>query len=175
MPGSLITVTGLADVQAFISGAPKGIVASGFVKALSAAANVFAGEVERNCPVKKEDVGGLLDKGELRELLQVQVIIDSQFRGGVGLCGWPITARLPKNLPLWVERGHRLVMRGGYYTDNRGRRRKGTHVANVPPHPFVAPSFDRVWPQALEAFTKEISSAVQQYQQSGGSVTLSIP
>lgn len=173
--GSLITVVGLRDVQAFLAGAPKGIVVSGFTKGLSAAANVFADELERNCPVKKEDTGGLLDRGELRELIQVEVIIDSQFRGGIGKCGWPVTARLPANLPSWVDRGHRLIVKGGFYTDNRGRQRKGTHVRDIPPHPFVAKSFDGTWPRALEAFTEQIETAVRDYQSGTSGNTISLP
>lgn len=161
---SLVTVVNLAQVQAFIRDAPKGIVVSGFTKALSAGANVFADEVYRNCPVKKEEAGGLLNRGELREAISVQIILDSQFRGGTARVGWPVTARIPKNLPSWVEFGHRIVKRGGYYIDKRGRRRKGTPIGDVPPHPFVNKSFDTKWSEALEAFTAEMSHAVRAYQ-----------
>jgi hypothetical protein len=42
MANELIRVTGLAEVQQMLRVAPKELVARGFVKALSAAANVIA-------------------------------------------------------------------------------------------------------------------------------------
>lgn len=158
MPGPVITAVGLADVQRFIAEAPKSLVVSGFAKALSASANVFADAVERLCPVKKEDTGGLLDQGVLREQIMVEIQIDSQFRGGRGIVGWGHS--IPKNLPLWVERGHRVVVHGGTYTDNRGRLRKGTHVTDIKPHPFVSKAFDISVDRALEAFTASISQTI---------------
>ena len=153
-------MTGLQDVQRFLYEAPKSLVALGFARALSAAANVFADEVERNCPVKKEDTGGLLERGVLREQIMVAVEIDSQFRGGRSSVGWG--PQIPKNLPLWIERGHRRVVKGGFYIDNRGRRRKGTHIADVKPHPFFVRSFDAKVDRAIEAFAESLSQTIQQ-------------
>ena len=140
--------------------APKTVVAKGFTEALSAAGNVVADQVVRRCPVKKEDTGGLLERGELREAVMVAVQLDSQFRGGVANIGFMNKATA--SVAMWVEWGHRMVVPGGYYFDDRGRKRQGTHVRDVPAHPFMRPAADESGDRAIDAFAQSISRTVRE-------------
>lgn len=152
MSNAIITVVGVEDVQRMLSDAPKTIVASGFLKALSAGANVFADELELKTPVKKADTGGLLDKGVLRESIAIDVELDSQFRGGSA------DVHFGKNgfIANFVEFGHRMI---GHKSG--GKKVLGSvEATSVPPYPFVRPAFDAGANRAIEAFTNSIIETV---------------
>lgn len=158
MTGPVINVVNLADVQRFILQAPRMLVAKGFTKALAAASEVFESAVIGLCPVKAEATGGLIPQGELRATVTYSIKISNDFIGGRGTVGWG--RNIPKNLPLWVEVGHRLVVRGGSYLDNRGRLRKGTHKATIPAHPFLNPAFEASVDAAIEAFADSLAGSI---------------
>ncbi len=140
--------------------APKTVVANGYLKALSSAGNVVANEVEHKCPTKKEDVGGLLERGELRENIMLAVEIDSQYRGGIATVGF--RTRAAAAVALWVEWGHRMVVRGGTYIDNRGKVRKGTHLKDIPAYPFMRPAADVSADKAIDAFAQSLTQTVRE-------------
>lgn len=142
MAGELIQITGLAEVQRMLAEAPKTVVATAYLKALQAGANVIADELESRTPIKAEDVGGLLDKGVLRESVMIAVEIDSDLRGGQAEVGFG------KNgyVAMWVEYGHRMV---GHKPN---KKLKGTVKANPFMRQTAAVSADR----AIAAFQDEL-------------------
>jgi HK97 gp10 family phage protein len=154
MPETIITVVGLEDVQRMLAEAPKIVVANGFLKALSAGANVFADELETSTPEKAEDTGGLLDKGVLRESITIEVELDSQSRGGSADISFGKNGFVAK----WVEFGHRMLG----HKDKTGEKKVLGSVegTTVPPHPFVRPAFDAAADRAVEAFTNSIEETV---------------
>ena len=159
MAGELVTIVGLKEVQDFIAQTPKLLVAHGFAKALNAGAEVFAKELEVKTPVKKEDTGGLLDKGVLRESIMIAITLDPQFRGGRAEIGFGKNG----NVADWLEYGHHIVIPGkGTYIDNQGRRRKGTGAGFVAAHPFVRPSFEIGFDAAVTAITSSFNNTIRQ-------------
>ncbi len=157
---SQIQIDGLYETMAMLRDAPKTVVATGFTRALSAAGNVIAEELEIKAPIKKEELGGILDRGELRESVMVSVSLDQQFRGGTASVGF-MTANGADSVALWLEYGHRIVVPGGFYYDNAGRKRKGSHVGDVPPHPFVTAAADAAGEAAIDAFTTSLAQTVR--------------
>lgn len=142
-----MTVVGLEEVQQFLRDAPKLIVARGFVNALSAGGNVIAEVLEKNTPVKEEDTGGLLDRGELRESVMVEVNLDEDLHGGVARVGFG------KNGPVayWIEYGHRMV----------GHEPKRKMLGLVAADPFMRPSTDEAAEPAIEAFAQSLSGTIR--------------
>jgi hypothetical protein len=141
-----VTVSGLEEVQRMLATAPKTIVASGYTRALSAAGEVIAAELEIRTPVKAEDTGGILDRGVLRESVTVEVLLDSQFRGGQVKVGFGKNGAVA----LWVEYGHRLV----------GHKPGGKVIGSVPPHPFMRPTAEAAGESAIEAFYQSLRGTV---------------
>jgi HK97 gp10 family phage protein len=149
---SAIKVEGLQEAIDMLQQMPKTVVAIGFTRALSAAGNVIADVLQANTPIKSEDVGGLLGKGELRELITVAVQLDTQLRGGsvevgFGVKGGPISD--------WLEFGHAMVSHAG------------NPLGEVKPHPCMRKSADQSMDAAVDAFVESIKETVaSQYPQS---------
>ncbi len=155
-----VSITGLSEAMAMLAGAPKTVVAAGFLKALSAAGNVIAAELEANAPVKAEDTGGLLDRGVLRESIVVAPELDPRFRGGEVNVGFTPGNDADK-VAYWLEYGHRLVRRSRLsYIDTRGRRRRGTPIGEVQPHPFIRRSAVMAEDPAIDAFVDSLRQTV---------------
>jgi len=155
-----IEVQGLQEtIQAF-NNLPKVIVATGFTKALSAAGNVIADELERNTPVKaEEETGGILERGELKELVMVAVTLDSKLRGGTADVGFQ--GSKAGRVANWLEYGHRIVKPGGNYVDSRGRLRKGTPTGFVKAYAFMRKTGDQSASRAIDAFLAVIQSTIE--------------
>ena len=119
--------------------------------------------MERLCPVKAEDTGGLLDKGVLRESITITGIeIDSNGRGVRGHVGFT-TNNAADHVALWIEYGHRIVVRDSVlsYIDNRGRRRSGSVQGFVAPNPFMRKAFEASRDAAVEAFVTTLNQTVK--------------
>lgn len=144
-----VTVTGLAEVQRMLAEAPRTVVARGYLKALQAGANVIANAVEERTPVKAEDTGGLLDRGELRESLMIEVELDSQFRGGVARIGFGKNG----NVALWVEYGHRMV---GHKYSKSGKQQ----IGDIQSKPFMRPAAAASAEAAIAAFAQSLEETV---------------
>lgn len=160
---TIITVEGLSETVAMLQQASKTIIASGFVNALSEAGNVIGDALEVAAPVKKDenDFGGLLkEQGELRDSVMVAVELDTGLRGGRVNVGFT-SENSAASVALWVNDGHRIVVAGGFYIDNRGKRRKGTEIGMVPPNPFMLRAFDASKEAAIEAFSNSIAETVK--------------
>lgn len=112
MPEVGIKIEGLQETIELFQKAPRTVVATGFVKAFSAAGNVIADVLEANTPIKAEDTGGILAKGELRESVAVSVQLDADYRGGAAFVGFT-TANGADSVALWLDMGHRIVARNG--------------------------------------------------------------
>lgn len=147
--GSFVTITGLSEVQAMLRDAPKNIVALGFIRAVSAGANVIADEVELHTPVKAQDTGGLLDKGELRESLMIDFSMDSQLRWAAAQVGFGKNG----HVALWVEYGHQMV---GHAPGKKAR-------GQVAAQPFMRPAADASADAAIEAVTRSLSDTVRDH------------
>lgn len=145
---AVVTITGLEDVQRMLAEAPRSVVASGYTKALQAAANVIADEVELHTPVKAQDTGGLLDKGVLRESLMIAIELDVQFRGGIAKVGFGKNG----HVALWVEYGHNMV---GH---KPGKKPSGV----VPANPFMRTAADAKANSAIDAFANSLSQTVRE-------------
>jgi Bacteriophage HK97-gp10, putative tail-component len=148
MTRASISVEGLEQTQRMLKDAPKTLVARGFVKALSAAANVLADAVERETPVKVRDTGGLLDRGVLRESLMIAVELDGALHGGAAYVGFG------KNgiVALWIEYGHVL-------TTHRPVKHP---IKFVPANPFMRTALGSSWEQAVDAFARALGETVRQ-------------
>jgi hypothetical protein len=146
-----VEITGIEETMEMLKSAPRTVVASGFVRALSAAANVMADEIERRCPEKTEDVGGILDKGELRDSIVVAVELDSQLRGGVGYAGFS-TSNGADFVAQLLEYGHRLI----------GHKPGKKPLGFVAPTPFIRPAFEFSAEAAVDAFSDSLRTTVTQ-------------
>jgi hypothetical protein len=147
MANNLSTITGLEDVQRMLREAPKNIVAFGFIKAVSAGGNVIADELEVRTPVKKEDTGGLLDKGELRESLMVAYSMDSQLRWAAAQIGFGKNGRIAA----WIDGGHALV----------GHKPGKKPLGNVAGTGFMRAAADHAADPSIDAVTKSIAETVR--------------
>jgi hypothetical protein len=163
-----IEVSGLAETAAMLENAPDDIVATGFFKALQAGGDVIAEVLASNTPEKKEDTGGVLEQGELLESIRMKIELDSQLRGGRAIVGFT-TNNMADRVALFVDSGHRIVIPGtGFYTDNRGRQRRGTVVGSVVGNGFVRNSFDQSAEAAIAAFAASLEQTVKEmYPQAG--------
>lgn len=143
---TIVTVTGVADVQKFLAEAPKTIVMAGFAKALRAGINVIAAELYSATPERDE---GMRDENEphLKDRLDTEVIVDTQGRGGYAGVGFGKETHRAN----WVEYGHRMV----------GHRPDKKHLGFVPPHPFIRPTFDKTADKAIEAFAESIKGTIE--------------
>lgn len=144
-----VQVPNLREVQELLTKASRTVASQGMVRALSAAANVIADEVERRTPVKKEDTGGLLDRGVLRESLMVKVTLDAQFRGGTAEIGFGKNG----HVALWLEYGHLLLGRGA-----PGHR---PILRRIPAYPFMRPAFEASAQPAVETFARVLEETVR--------------
>jgi hypothetical protein len=148
MADELFKITGLEDVQRMLDDAPRDLVARGFLKALQASADVIAEEVGVRTPIKSEDTGGLLERGELRASLRTDVQLDSQFRGGVARVGFGKAGAIAN----WIEWGHRLV----------GHKSSGKKlIGEVKARPFLRPAFDSSADAAVDAFARSLEQTVK--------------
>ena len=147
MPDFSIKIEGLEEVVEMLDKAPRTIVARGYLKALQAGANVIADAVEIRTPVKAEDTGGLLDKGELRESLMIDIQLDSALRGGVADIGFGKNG----NVANWIEYGHRIVGHKPGKTDSG---------ASVPANPFMRGAADGCAEAAIDAFTGSLKETI---------------
>jgi len=164
MAGELITVTGIEEVQRMLAEAPKSVVARGYVKALGAGIGVFYVDLQTRTPVRQADIytaplKGQRHPGDLRRALISEVTLDANFRGGTAEVGY---GGFQGHVANWVERGHRMVVPGGHYIDNRGRKRKGTHVKDVPAYPFLRPCADINGDEAIAAFAASLEATLRE-------------
>lgn len=150
MAGELIEAIGIEDVQRMLRDGPKTLVATGFVRALSAGGNVIAGVLEAKTPVKEEDVGGLLDKGELRESVMVAVTLDPQFRGGSAEIGFGKIGFVA----YWLEYGHRILPHNP--ATRNSKEYLNTVKGFVKANPFMRDAADASADAAIEAFAASL-------------------
>lgn len=143
----LITVTGLQETVEMLAKAPKTVVALGYTQALSAGGNVIADGLEVNTPVKAEDTGGILDKGELRDSIVVAVNLDSQFRGGSVDVGF-MTSNAADSVALWLDAGHRMVSHTGKV------------LGSVAGNGFMRKTADQTLEAAVDAFAASLRETV---------------
>lgn len=153
MVDTLITVAGLEDVQQMLAEAPRVVVASGFLKAASAAGSVIQERLleatpERDEGERNEDDAHLIDSSV------VEITLDSRYRGvqvkvGFGKLG---------HRALWVEYGHVLL---GH---KPGKKRLGDVLA----HPFMRPAADASAESAIAAFANSLAETVRNEFPQGG-------
>jgi hypothetical protein len=146
MPG--IVVTGLQETIEMLRTAPNIVVANGFLRAFHAAGNVVAAELEINTPIKAEDTGGVLDRGELRESVGVSVEIDTNLRGGAAWVGFT-TANSADAVALWLDMGHRIITKHGKVL--------GQTIGTG----FMRRTADMSSDRAIEAFRAEIEATIK--------------
>ena len=153
---SIMTVTGLAEVQAMLRDAPRHIVAAGFARAGRAAADVFVAELEVRTPVRTEALWNdetfseFKDQtgGDLKAALMSEVLLDSQFRGVHVAVGFGKQGHVAN----WVEYGHKMV------THKPAKK----EVGFVSAHPFMRPAFEAAGDRAIDAFVESLSEAVRE-------------
>jgi hypothetical protein len=153
---AIITITGLAEVQAMLRDAPRHIVVSGFARAGRDAANVFEAELAVRTPVRTETLWN--DEtfsefrnqtgGGLRASVVSTVEVDAQGRGvhtqtGFGKQG---------HVAAWVEFGHRMVT----------HKPKKREVGFVPAHPFIRPAFEASGDRAIDVFARSLTRTVKE-------------
>jgi hypothetical protein len=147
-----VDVEGLTETIALLQKAPKDIVARGFFKAAQAGANIIADVLESNTPIKEEDTGGLLERGELRELLMISIEVDSQFRGVSADIGFgPRGGRVAN----FLEYGHRILPHAPPKPRN-SQAYLSAVMGDVAPNPFMRKSFDASAEAAIDAFTESL-------------------
>jgi hypothetical protein len=146
-----ITITGLQETMELLREAPRTLVARGYTKALSAAGNVIADRLEVNTPIKAQDTGGILDRGELREAITVAVELDSQFRGGSVDVGFD-PRKGADHVALWLDSGHRLV---GH---KPGKKQLGTFAGTG----FMRRTADETAEAAIDKFAESLKETASE-------------
>ena len=153
-----VDVKGLTETIVMLGKAPQIVMARGLVKALQAGANVIADVLESNTPIKAEDTGGILERGELRELLMIQTQIDPSLYGGSATIGFGDRGGRVAD---WLEYGHRIL------PHNPPKPRNSKEYLDavqgfVEPNPFMRASFDASYQAAVEAFTASLAETIAQ-------------
>ena len=156
-----LTLTGIQPTIETLRSMPSVIVARGFTQALSAAGQAMANELERQTPIKSEDIGGLLDRGVLRESVMVAVNLDSKLQGGTADVGFTHSNGADR-VALWVEFGHRITPRHIGY--GRHRRSTGKAYGRVIDNPFMRRAAAISADAAIDAFVSSIQSTIAQTQ-----------
>ncbi len=145
-----MVITGLSEVQRMLREAPRNLVTLGFIRATSAGGNVIARELEIRTPVKAEDTGGLLDKGELREAISIRYKLDSKLQWASASTGF-----FGKNTAAvadWIEYGHVML---GHLPGKK-------FIKHVPAYPFMRPAAEAAFDPTLDAVAKSLSATVRQ-------------
>lgn len=157
------SITGIEEVQAFLSEAPKVLIAQGYLKALQAGSDVIRAELDPRIPIRESDLVTVAMKGErhpgdLKRALMVEITLDAKYRGGeanVGFGNQGFVARM-------VEYGHRLVGRKPKGMSRKRFREEGKAYGQVPPHPFMRPAADASADAAIAAVAKSLEETVKQ-------------
>lgn len=152
-----ISITGIAEVQALLTAAPKKVVKRAFTKALIAACIPVVSELEVRTPVSADNE--LFDAesfskiegtgtGKLKSAIMSDVAIHADGIGGTAQVGF---GRQGKKARL-VEMGHRMV-----------GHKPGLKDLNkpVPPNPFMAQAFAASVDAALQAFADAMLEALR--------------
>ena len=132
-----IKVEGLQETYALLENAPRNLVARGFRRGLQAAGNVIGAELGRRTPQRE---------GKLVRSIKTDITLDAQFRGGevdvnFGAQGYKAA---------WVEYGHHMV----------GHKPGKKKLGEVPPHPFMRPTFSAAGGAAVDAFEAELEETI---------------
>ncbi len=160
----MVTVSGLEETIAALHALPKIVVARGYVKALSRGIGVFRYALDALTPIRQSEEYTAAQKGQrhpgdLKRGLTTEVTLDSQFRGGTAEAGY---SGFQGNVANWLEYGHRIVKRGGFYTDSRGRKRKGHVTGFCEPHPFMRRAYDASADEAVAAVAESLAETVKE-------------
>lgn len=142
-----LSITGLAEVQQMLVDAPAHVVATGYVKALQAAASVLEQALYDAAP-ERDEGDRPEDVPHLKDCIASDVAVDSQLRGGQARVGF---TKAVGGLPLWLEYGHRMI---GHKPDHK-------ELGYVEPHPFIRAVFDATADQAIEAFAGTLGSTLR--------------
>lgn len=151
-------VEGIDETVAMLKAKPKAIVASGYVKALQAGSAPIVAELVSRAPVGSttrwndetfsefEDTTG---HGTLKTSVVVEIVLDSEFRGGYAKIGFGAQG----HKALWLEYGHRLVV---------GKKKTGQKVIGfVKPHPFMRAAASATADRAIQVFQEELISTLK--------------
>lgn len=126
--------------------APRLVVATAYVKAMTSAVLIIEAEIWAQCPEREENERDE-DSLHLREAIMHIIEVDSRFRGVHAQIGFGPEG----HKALWVEYGHRMV---GHKPDKK-------LLGQVLPHPFIRRAFDSAAPRALAAFASIFESEMR--------------
>lgn len=126
--------------------APKIIVATAYVKAMTAAVRIIEGALWELCPEREENARDE-DKIHVRESIMDMIEIDSRFRGAAAAIGFGNMS----HVALWLEYGHRMV---GHLPNKK-------QLGTVAPHPFIRRAFDESADAAIAAFANVLESELR--------------
>jgi HK97 gp10 family phage protein len=141
--GMSLQITGLQEVQQMLKDAPRIVVASAFVNALDAGAQVIKAALAPRIPVSDEETAG-----ELKAALMSTVTLDPQLRGGVAEVGF---GTKQGHIANFVEYGHRMV----------GHKPGKIELGMVSPHPFMRPAAEVSADAAIEAFADTLETTLR--------------
>jgi Bacteriophage HK97-gp10, putative tail-component len=152
----LIKITGIDEVCAMLTAAPKNIVRGAYGKALAAAAVPIVEALEPRIPSRNNlfdeesfrPLAGTAEEGTLKDALVTDIAIDEEGKGGVLSVGFGGKAGHIAN---FVEYGHRMI----------GHKPKLKDLGEVKPYPFMGPAADASADAAIDAFAQSIEESVR--------------
>src|ERR1017187_211039 len=116
-------------------------------QALTPAGRILQGAIAALAPIRTDDGRGsdALPPGKLKGDIVMEVFQKTVVVG---------PSRDTSYVAGWVEFGHALV-RGGR------RKKGGSVVGHVPPHPFIRPAFDTAIEPAIQAFVDSLTAQLE--------------
>lgn len=140
-----VTITGLEECCENLANAPKEAIPNALLAGLTAGAKVIETAVAARTPSGTISSEGETSLITLREDLDTNVTLDSEFRGGVAEIGFSE----PK--AGWVEWGHHML----------GHKPTKKDLGTVQPHPFMRPAADVAEEPAVEAFVEAVNGELE--------------
>ncbi len=159
-----IKVTGIAELQAKFSQLTDKRLDKILFKALRAGAEIERAEIQQNAPtaeIPPSSGSDALPQGALAADIEMHAIRTKEGEPAY----WVVPGKLTAHVARWVEYGHALI-RGGYSRlitkgANAGRRRgPGAVAGQVPPHPFLRPSWEAAEAPAQAAIRASLAKSI---------------
>lgn len=139
MANQLVKVTGIEEVCAMLTAAPKGVVRLAYGKALAAAAVPIVEALEAHTPE---------ETGALKAAIVSDIALDAEGKGGTLSVGF---SGKQGHVANFVEYGHRMI----------GHKPKKKDLGEVKPHPFMRPAANDSADEAIEAFAGSVEQSLK--------------
>jgi HK97 gp10 family phage protein len=154
--GISITVEGLKELQAKLDALTQKQADRCIRTALKAGAAIEQAAIVERAPVK-DGTGGSLPPGALKSDIVTRMTKD---KGGA-LSAIVGPAKLTAHVARWVEYGHRIV-------HGAKLRKGGSHIGNVPAHPFIRPAYEATRQEVVTTICTTLASELEKSSKQKG-------